>query len=154
MITPTLLLSACGTFVVSTSIRLGRVIDRIRALSDKMEDLIHGDRDVEMVEERRAMILEQLQRLSSRASMLQRTLSNIYIASGLFVLTSVALGLVAVIASSFTWVPVVLGITGVVFLLYACLLLVFEIRLSRSTLQHEIDYTLRIIRDHVRPEKT
>jgi Protein of unknown function (DUF2721) len=99
------------------------------------------------------MILDQMERLSQRANMLQRTLSNFYIASGLFVLTSVALGVVAVINSGFTWVPVVLGITGVIFLLYGCVLLVFEIRVSRSTLQREIDFAMRVIRFHVRPEQ-
>ena len=53
MITPALLLSACGTFVLSTSNRLGRVIDRVRALSDMMEDIMQEDRRIELLDERR-----------------------------------------------------------------------------------------------------
>ena len=37
MITPALLISASGTFILSTSNRLGRVIDRVRKLSEDME---------------------------------------------------------------------------------------------------------------------
>jgi len=39
MITPAVLISACGSMILSTSSRLGRVVDRVRALSDKLEEL-------------------------------------------------------------------------------------------------------------------
>ena len=38
MITPAILISACGMLVLSTSNRLGRVVDRVRDLADKFED--------------------------------------------------------------------------------------------------------------------
>ena len=37
MITPAVLISACGSMILSTSGRLGRVVDRVRALSDRLE---------------------------------------------------------------------------------------------------------------------
>ncbi len=39
MMTPAVLISACGSMILSTSHRLGRVVDRVRALSDKLEEL-------------------------------------------------------------------------------------------------------------------
>jgi hypothetical protein len=39
MITPAVLISACGTMLLSTSTRLGRVVDRVRSLSDRLEEL-------------------------------------------------------------------------------------------------------------------
>ena len=39
MITPAVLMSACGTLVFSTSARLGRVVDRVRVLSERIEEL-------------------------------------------------------------------------------------------------------------------
>src|SRR4029453_19430108 len=39
MITPAVLISACGALIFSTSSRLGRVIDRTRALSDRFQEL-------------------------------------------------------------------------------------------------------------------
>ena len=40
MVTPTLLISATGSLVLSTSTRLGRVIDRVRELEVRLSDLI------------------------------------------------------------------------------------------------------------------
>src|SRR6267143_3339012 len=39
MITPAVLISACGSMILSTSHRLGRVVDRVRGLSDKLDEL-------------------------------------------------------------------------------------------------------------------
>jgi hypothetical protein len=39
MITPAVLISACGALILSTSVRLGRVVDRVRALADRFEEL-------------------------------------------------------------------------------------------------------------------
>ncbi len=40
MVTPTLLISATGSLVLSTSTRLGRVIDRVRDLEQRLSELI------------------------------------------------------------------------------------------------------------------
>src|SRR4051812_43874585 len=37
MITPAVLISACGALILSTSTRLGRVVDRVRLLIDRFE---------------------------------------------------------------------------------------------------------------------
>jgi Protein of unknown function (DUF2721) len=39
MITPAVLISACGALIFSTGTRLGRVIDRVRYLTAKFEEL-------------------------------------------------------------------------------------------------------------------
>lgn len=44
MITPAVLISACAALILSTSTRLGRVVDRVRALSDRFEEMAHKDR--------------------------------------------------------------------------------------------------------------
>ena len=62
MITPAVLISACGALIFSTSTRLGRVVDRVRDLSAKFQELAaHPEKD-EMFEERRALIFAQLDR--------------------------------------------------------------------------------------------
>src|SRR5712691_6616037 len=118
MITPALLISATGTFILSTSNRLGRVVDRVRVISEKMDDLMHAGSAQEMMEERTTMLIEQLGWLSSRADLLQRTLTVFYLASGAFVACSVAIGLVAALKSEHAWVPVALGLLGACFLFY------------------------------------
>jgi len=40
MVTPTLLISATGSLVLSTSTRLGRVVDRVRQLEVRLGELI------------------------------------------------------------------------------------------------------------------
>ncbi|HYY56237.1 MAG TPA: DUF2721 domain-containing protein, partial [Pyrinomonadaceae bacterium] len=96
MITPAVLISACGTMILSTSTRLGRVVDRVRQLSDKLEELAHAKSEVELYEERRTVIFSQLDKLTSRARLLQRCMTVFYMALGIFVSTSVAIGAVAV----------------------------------------------------------
>lgn len=67
MITPAVLISACGALIFSTSSRMGRVIDRVRLLSERFEALAKHPEQDEMFEERRALIFMQLDRRSSRS---------------------------------------------------------------------------------------
>ena len=43
MITPAVLISASGTMILSSSTRLGRVVDRTRSLSDRLQEVSAGD---------------------------------------------------------------------------------------------------------------
>jgi hypothetical protein len=143
MITPAVLISACGSMLLSTSSRLGRVVDRVRALSDKLEELARSRTDE--TKERQAVIFTQLDKLTSRARILQRSMVAFYLATGMFVATSVAIGLVAVIPSSprYNVVPVVVGLLGACCLFYGSMLLIFEARLALSTVHAEMDFTWR-----------
>src|SRR5439155_21789847 len=107
MITPAVLISACGTLVLSTSMRLGRIVDRVRDLSDRFEQLPNiGNTEVQL--EKRSMIMKQLDLSASRARLLQRSLTSLYLAIGLFVSTTVAIGIMAVLgASRYSGFPVV-----------------------------------------------
>ncbi|HEY0098867.1 MAG TPA: DUF2721 domain-containing protein, partial [Pyrinomonadaceae bacterium] len=105
MITPAVLISACGALILSTSTRLGRVVDRVRALSDRFEELAVESCELALIEERRDVIFTLLDKLTSRARILQRSMTVFYIALSLFVATSVAIGLVAYAGSRFSAVP-------------------------------------------------
>src|SRR5437899_6186286 len=108
MITPAVLISACGSMILSTSVRLGRVVDRVRSLSDRLEEIVHDDEQTEMNKERQAVIFEQLDKLTSRARILQRCMVTFYLSLGAFVATSVAIGVVALIGSArYTVAPVI-----------------------------------------------
>ena len=143
MITPAVLISACGNMILSTSSRLGRVVDRVRALSDKLEELSGNDSDE--TKERQGVIFAQLDKLTSRARILQRSMVTFYLATGMFVATSVAIGVVAVIPSNprYNLVPVVVGLGGACFLFYGSMLLIFEARLALSTIHAEMDFIWR-----------
>ncbi len=152
MITPAVLISACGTLILSTSTRLGRVVDRVRALSDRLEDLARAGSEIELAEERRTVIFVQLDRLTSRARLLQRCMTVFYLALGIFVATSVFIGIVAVSGIYYSWLPVSTGLIGACFLFYGSILLIFEARLALSTIRAEMDFIWRLSK-HFVPEE-
>ncbi|HWT03496.1 MAG TPA: DUF2721 domain-containing protein [Pyrinomonadaceae bacterium] len=152
MITPAVLISACGTMILSTSSRLGRVVDRVRALSDKLEELAHNEGEVALLDDRRAVIFDQLDKLTSRARILQRSMTVFYTALGIFVSTSVAIGIVAVTGVRYSWIPVVVALFGAGFLFYGSVLLIFEARLALSTIHSEMDFIWRFTK-HFAPRE-
>jgi len=143
MITPAVLISASGTMILSTSTRLGRVVDRVRSLSDRLQSLPEDDTTMDHIEEKRAMIYDQLDKLTSRSRLLQRGLTTFYLAVGIFVATSVSIGVVSLFHGRFGWVPVAFGLVGASFLFYGSMLLVFEARLALSTTHAEMDFIWR-----------
>lgn len=144
MITPAVLISASGTMILSTSTRLGRVVDRVRSLSDRLEEYSRADQQTEFLEERRAMLYDQLDKLTSRSRLLQRALTIFYMSVAIFVAASVAIGFVAFTSARYSWIPVVLGLVGACFLFYGSVLLIFEARLALSTTHAEMDFLWKI----------
>lgn len=140
MITPAVLISACGTLILSTSTRLSRVVDRVRALSEQFETMAREATDMDLLEERRAMLLGQLDRLTDRARLLQRSMTVFYLALGVFVSTSVTIGMIAFLSLRYAWIPVVLGLFGAGFLFYGSLLLIFEQSHALRGLYAEMDF--------------
>lgn len=145
MITPAVLISACGSMILSTSHRLSRVVDRVRALSDKLEELAEKRANESTgTTERQAIIFAQLDKLTSRARILQRSMVTFYLALGLFVATSVAIGIVAIAGNPrYNLLPVIVGLAGACFLFYGSMLLIFEARLALSTIHAEMDFIWR-----------
>ena len=145
MITPAVLISACGSMILSTSSRLGRVVDRVRTLSDRWEAMTDDEKHTGEATEKQAVLFEQLDKLTSRARILQRSMVTFYLGLGMFVATSVAIGVVAFTNNSrYNVIPVVLGLAGACFLFYGSMLLIFEARLALSTIHSEMDYIWRL----------
>ncbi len=143
MITPAVLISACGSMILSTSTRLGRVVDRVRTLLDKLET-INEENGAEDTADRHEVIFKQLDKLTSRARILQRSMVVFYLSLGMFVATSVAIGIVGFANHPrYNVIPVALGILGACFLFYGSILLILEARLALSTIHHEMDFIWR-----------
>ena len=85
MITPAVLISACGSMILSTSSRLGRVVDRVRSLSDRLDEMAERNENDDAAVERQQVIFEQLDKLTSRARLLQRCMVTFYLSAGMFV---------------------------------------------------------------------
>jgi len=147
MITPALLISATGTFILSTTGRLGRVVDRMRMVLDRIETLSLGE-NLHLRAERISNYRAQLKRLNVRLMLLQRVVTTLYLASATFVLTSLAIGVAAIVSAKLYWVPVVLGIGGACLLLVASVMLIAEARHAVADLQLESEF-LREIAKHL-----
>ena len=148
MITPAVLISACGALIFSTSTRLGRVIDRVRVLSDRFQEMVKQPEQDEMFEERRLLIFTQLDRQTSRARLIQRAMTAFYTALGIFVASTVAIAIVSVAARNFTWIALVLGISGALFMLYGSMLLIVESRMALGAIMSEMDFVWKVSQKH------
>ena len=144
MITPALLISAAGTLSLSTANRLGRVVDRVRALTDMAEALPDGVATDEVVE-KRALIADQIGWHTQRLQLLQRTIVTLYSAIGLLVGASLTVGLSASTKWALGWIPVTFGLSGAFALLIAAGMLIREARLAVRGAQVEIGYIRTVV---------
>ena len=140
MITPAVLISACGSLILATSDRLSKAVNRTREISTALIPRVGTEQRSDGREEERRMLFVQLDYATTRSRLLQRALSRLYAALGFFVGTSVTIGLVAVTDSSFTIVPIVLGLSGAGLLLYAAFLLIKESRFALAAVNEEMDF--------------
>ncbi len=147
MVTPTLLISATGSLVLSTSTRLGRVIDRVRELEKRLGEMIYVEdkSEVPLYEKRVEVIVDLLDKVTSRSRILQRAMGAFYYGLMFFILTSVTIA-GAGFASSYRWVPIPVGIIGIVFLFYGSLLMLRETRMATATVNAEMDFTWELAR--------
>jgi hypothetical protein len=146
MITPAVIISACASLINSTSGQANRVVDRLVAWSVEFATLADETSMTDATRERRAMIFGQLDQLTDRARLLQRSLAAFHVTLGLFVAASVAIGLDGLVwMLGLDWqrlalVPVGLSLLGAAFLLYGCVLLVREERSALRATDAEMDF--------------
>jgi hypothetical protein len=144
MITPAVLISACGALIFSTGTRLGRVVDRVRFLAAKFEELARNPQADAMADERRALLYAQLDRQTSRARLIQRAMVAFYSALGIFVATTVAIAVTNSVARNYTWIAVLLGLLGAMFMLYGSVLLIIESRLALAAILSEMEFVSKV----------
>jgi hypothetical protein len=144
MITPAVLISASGTLVLSTSNRLGRVVDRIRALAREAEELPDVSAEPEIVE-KRILIAQQIDFLTRRLQLLQSAVIVLYTAIGLLVGASLAIGVSAAANWLLAWVPVGFGLCGASALFYGASVLIREARLAVRGTLHELDHIKKVV---------
>lgn len=148
MVTPALLISATGSLVLSTSTRLGRVVDRVRQLEERLSVLIYAESkdDVPLYEKRVEVIVDLLDKVTSRSRILQRAMQAFYYGLGMFVLTSVTIA-IAAFFSTYRWVPIPIGIVGIMFLFWGSVLMLRETRMATATVNAEMDFTWQLARE-------
>lgn len=144
MLTPVVLISAGGSLTLSTSNRLSRAVDRARKLGEVIEQLSQTEVVSILIEERRALTYFQLHQITERSRLLHRALTSLYLSLSCFVVTSVALGVVAYTNSTYSGIPLLLGTSGVGLMFYASLLLIAETRIARKAIDAEMNFMLRM----------
>lgn len=147
MITPAVLISACGTLVISTSARLARIVDRVRELSRVIEEMSRAEETMDFIDDRRAEVERQISIHARRGRLIQNSLTSFYLSLSLFVAATVAVGFISIVPrvlDEVLWIPNILGIIGTIFLFYGCVMLIAETRLALRSVNSEMEFTLRL----------
>jgi hypothetical protein len=153
MITPALLISATGSLVLSTSTRLGRVVDRVRELERRLSELILTEDKtvIPLYGKRLEVIVHLLDKVTSRSRILQRAMSAFYYGLVCFILTSLTIAVVGLFGVA-RWLPIPVGVIGISFLFYGSVLMLRETRLATTTIKAEMDFTWSLARTIAPPE--
>jgi hypothetical protein len=156
MITPAVLISACGSLILATSDRLSKAVMRTREISSALMPRA-ADQRADSREEERRMLFTQLDFVTTRSRLLQRALSRLYAALAFFVGTSVTIGLVAITTRPdfkviITMIPIGLGLCGAGLLLYAAFLLIKESRFALAAVNEEMDFTWKRGKEYGPPD--
>lgn len=139
MITPAVLISACGTLIFSTSARLGRIFDRVTVMKSEVEAILHGK--ISYPQERMQYLRGQVELQKRRAVLIQKSMAALYTATVLFVAASLAIGVnVAYGSPQQAWVATLLALTGGLFLFAASAMLLYESRFNLRFVTRTIDF--------------
>jgi hypothetical protein len=142
MITPAVLISACGTLIFSTSSRLARIVDRARSLTRMLEDYSRVP-PTDFPAERRDQLQRQIGVQAQRVGLIQRALATLYLSLGIFVATTISIALTSWIGFADT-LPGALGVLGTLVLFFACVLLIREARLALRGVREEMEFAVRL----------
>jgi hypothetical protein len=142
MITPAVLILATGSLIMTTSQRLSRVIERVRKISQEFMQ-IEKSHDQESTNERKRKILYTLLRKSARrCKLLTKAMTFLFLSLGLFVATSLTIGIVAITHLRYTWIPTAIGMIGAITLFISSAVLIIESRLTYSVIADEVDFVI------------
>jgi hypothetical protein len=139
MITPAVLISACGTLIFSTSARLGRIFDRVNVIKGEVEAIITGQ--ISFPEERMKHLSGQIDLQKQRAMLIQKAMVSLYTATLLFVASSLAIAVnVAYGSTDQAWIPTLIALCGGLFLFIASAVLLYESRFNLRFVYRSINF--------------
>ena len=139
MITPAVLISACGTLIFSTSARMGRIFDRVNVMKGEVEAIVNGK--MSYPDERMGHLKVQIELQRRRATLIHKALSALYTATALFVAASLAIALnVAYGSPNQGWIPTLIALAGGLCLFAASALLLYESRFNLRFVNRSIDF--------------
>lgn len=134
MITPAILILAAGSLVSSTLVRMGRIVDQIRRLVARGDELRRRGNHAGV-----RVLDEQLSLLLRRHDLVRRALLAYYVAISLFLLSSIAIGITHLLLTHLVWVGPAIVMLGAIFLFVGSAALVVEVNLSSGTVRREVE---------------
>ena len=156
MIAPVILILACGSLITITSQRLNLVVERCRALIDQLKELVRKSdtSPSETTATETKLLLFLMDKATQRTRLLQQALTTLYLSLGVFIATSLSLGILDIVNSRRTWLPVLLSMLGAIMLFYTSVLLITESRIARQAINREMDEALQYFKSNlVKPSK-
>jgi uncharacterized membrane protein YciS (DUF1049 family) len=138
MVTPAVMISACGLLLLALTNRLARIIDRIRSLNAEFRDSdFHEDPTREL------SVRNQFEQLVRRAVYVRNACGLLILAVTVFVATSLCVGLTH-FGRAFEVLMLVLFVAGLVIVAWAGALAYLEMRISHRVVIEELkEFRLR-----------
>lgn len=142
MITPAVLIMACGQLSLTTSQRLSRSIVRTRNIYSELKEIKEGKRAAS--DDEKLNLLIQIRRSTRRSMLLQEVMSILYIALMFFIASSLLIGIFELMEWTRHWILVAIPMTGAIALFTASILLILETRLALRSVDEEMKYSLML----------
>ncbi len=140
MITPAVLIMACGQLSLTTSQRLSRSISRTRSIFNELKEINEGKKHAS--EDERLMLHVQITKSTKRSMLLQEVMSMLYIALMLFIASSLLIGIFEIMDLTRHWILIATPMTGAIALFTASILLIMETRLAIRSVDEEMKFAL------------
>jgi hypothetical protein len=142
MITPAVLILATGSLILTTSQRLSRVIERVRKTSLEFMQIENSDDKESANEAKRRILYNLLSKSARRSKLLTTAMTLLYVSLGLFIATSLAIGIIAITRLTYTWIPTAIGMLGALTLFASSAVLIVESRLTYSVILDEVNFVI------------
>jgi hypothetical protein len=140
MITPAVLIMACGQLSLTTSQRLSRSISRTRTIYNELMEIKSGKR--EATEEEKIKLHLMITQTTRRSILLQKVMSMLYIALLFFITSSLLIGIFEIMDWVRHWILIIVPIIGAIALFSSSILLIMETRLALQSVENEMKYVL------------
>lgn len=145
MFTPAVLVSACGSLILTTSQRLSRSIDRQREVAgllrqNHQQTVSPTTPSPDPAEH--TYLTAQLSFAARRARLLQQVMTVLHLTLGVFIASIFSIGVFELVNSTATWLVAALSVLGALLLLYASILLITESRLAVADVAEETAYLI------------
>ena len=152
MITPAVMISACGTLILSTSQRLSRVIGRVYEWTRWLDAASRSPSEEAFARENAAALLSPVRNDLAPRQAVALGIERVLFSLGTFVADMLVIGVIALLGMDYSWPAVGLGLIGAVLMLFGCGALAEESRLGLTTTDREMRLLREMAERHVPPE--